>query len=82
MRLLGLPDRAAILWVTAVVFGLMYGGAVIQEEARQGDLTGAQLDRLHVSIGINHSIVEDPVLFMAPGLKASGCGCPSWWQPH
>ena len=56
-----------MLWVTTVVFGLMHGGAVIQEEARQGDLTGAQLDRLHVSIGMNHSIVEDSVLFMALG---------------
>ena len=69
MKLLGLSDRAAMLWVTAVVFGLMYGGAVIQEKARQGDMTKAELERLHVSIGINHSMVEDPALFMALGLN-------------
>ena len=70
MRLLGLPARSAMLWVTAVVFGLMYGGAVIQEGARRGDLSKAEMERLHVSIGINHSMVEDPALFLALGLGA------------
>jgi hypothetical protein len=69
MKIIGLSDRAAMLWVTAVVFGLMYGGAVIQERAKQGDLTKAELEHLHISIGINHSMVEDPVLFMALGLN-------------
>lgn len=69
MRLLGLSDRAAALWVTAVVFGLMYGAAAIQEGAKQGNLTKAELEHLHVSIGINHSMVEDPALFMALGIN-------------
>ena len=69
MKIIGLSDRAAMLWVTAVVFGLMYGGAVIQERARKGDLTKAELEHLHISIGINHSMVEDPVLFMALGIN-------------
>jgi len=69
MRLLGLSDRTAMLWVTAVVFGLMYGGAVIQEGAKRGELTKAELERLHISIGINHSMVEDPALFVALGLN-------------
>ncbi len=69
MKIIGLSDRAAMLWVTAVVFGLMYGGAVIQERARQGDLTKAELEHLHISIGINHSMVEDPALFMALGIN-------------
>ena len=69
MKVLGLSDRAVIPWVTAVIFGLMYGGAVIQEATKQGDLTKAELEHLHVSIGINHSMVEDPALFMALGLN-------------
>ncbi|HEY41272.1 MAG TPA: iron transporter, partial [Dehalococcoidia bacterium] len=69
MRLLGLSRRTAMLWVTAVVFGLMYGGAVIQDEAKRGDLTKSELKHLHMSIGINHSMVEDPALFMALGLN-------------
>jgi len=69
IRFLGLSDRTTILWVTAVVFGLMYGAAVIQERAKQGDLTKTELEHLHVSVGINHSMVEDPVLFMALGIN-------------
>ncbi len=69
MRLLGLSRRTAMLWVTAVVFGLMYGGAVIQDEAKRGDLTKLELKHLHISIGINHSMVEDPALFVALGLN-------------
>jgi hypothetical protein len=69
MRILGLSRRATMLWVTAVVFGLMYGGAVIQDEVRRGDLTKSELKHLHMSIGINHSMVEDPALFVALGLN-------------
>jgi hypothetical protein len=69
MRLLGLSQRTAMLWVTAVVFGLMYGGAMIQDRVRQGNLTKTELEHLHISIGINHSMVEDPALFMALGLN-------------
>jgi len=69
MKVLGLSDRAVMLWVTAVLFGLMYGGAVIREEAEQGDLTKRDLEHLHLSIGINHSMIEDPALFMALGLN-------------
>jgi hypothetical protein len=69
MRILGLSRRTAMLWVTAVVFGLMYGGAVIQDEVKRGDLTESELKHLHISIGINHSMVEDPALFVALGLN-------------
>jgi hypothetical protein len=69
MKFLGLSDRSVILWVTAVLFGLMYGSAVILEKAREGNLTRSELERLHISIGINHSMVEDPALYMAMGLN-------------
>jgi len=69
MKILGLSDRTAMLWVTAVVFGLMYGGAVIQEGVKQGSLSRHDVEYLHVSIGINHSMVEDPALFLALGLN-------------
>lgn len=70
MKILGLSNRTAMLWVTAVFFGLMYSGAVILEEAKSGDLTKAELEHLHISIGINHSMVEDTALFLALGLNA------------
>jgi len=69
MKILGLSHRTALLWVTAVVFGLMYGGAVIIEEAKKGALTKEELERLHISIGTNHSMVEEPALWLALGLN-------------
>ena len=69
MKILGLSHRTALLWVTAVVFGLMYGGAVLIEEAKKGVLTKEELERLHISIGTNHSMVEEPALWLALGLN-------------
>ena len=69
MKILGLSHRTALLWVTAVVFGLMYGGAVIIEEAKKGVLTKEELESLHISIGTNHSMVEEPALWLALGLN-------------
>lgn len=68
LRLMGLNEKVGILWMTAVIFGLSYGGAVIVEEARQGHLTREDLETLHLSIGMNHSMVEDPSYFIALGL--------------
>ena len=70
MRTFGLSDRTAMMWVAAIIFGLFYSGAVIVEEAKKGNLTKEELEHLHISIGINHSMVEDPALFAILGLNA------------
>jgi len=69
MKILGLSERTATMWIAATVFGLVYGGAVITEEAKNESLTKEELEYLHISIGINHSMVEDPALFLALGLN-------------
>jgi len=69
MKILGLPDRAATMWVAAAGFGLLYGSAVIMEEAKRGALTKEELEHLQISIGINHSIVEEVALFLALGVN-------------
>jgi hypothetical protein len=70
LKILGLSPKVGILWSTAVIFGLAYGAAVIVEEAKKGNLTKDELEGLHYSIGINHSMVEDPLLFVSLGLSA------------
>lgn len=70
LKTMGLNERVGILWLTAVVFGIAYGAAVIVEEARESHLSAVELERLHLSIGINHSMVEDPALFLPLGLSA------------
>jgi hypothetical protein len=70
LKCLGLSEKAGILWMTAAIFGLAYGAAVIVEEAKEGHLGREELEGLHLSIGINHALVEDPALFLALGLSA------------
>ena len=70
LKALGLSEKAGILWMTAALFGLAYGAAVIVEEANEGHLGKKELEALHLSIGINHSLIEDPALFLALGLSA------------
>ncbi len=69
LKLMGLDQKVGFLWITAVVFGLSYGGAVIVEEAKNGRLSSDDLELLHLSIGMNHSMVEDPPLFMSLGVN-------------
>jgi len=68
-KILGLSERTTMMWLIANIFGLFYGGAVIVEEARKGTLTREELERLHISIGINHAVIEDPLLFSLLGLN-------------
>lgn len=68
LKIMGLSRSAGILWITAIMFGLAYGGAVIVEEAKRGNLTDEELERLHLSIGINHAVIEDPALFLPFGI--------------
>jgi hypothetical protein len=69
LRIMGLDQKVGFLWMTAVIFGLSYGGAVIVEEAKNGRLNQDELELLHLSIGMNHSMVEDPPLFMTLGVQ-------------
>jgi hypothetical protein len=77
LKLLGLSQRVAFLWVAGAVFGLSYSAVVIMEEVKEGTLTKEELEDLHLSIGIHHSFIEDPIIFMALGLQ------PFWmWIPR
>lgn len=77
LKIMGLNQKMGFLWLTAVIFGVAYGGAVIVEEVKAGHLSKEELEELHLSIGINHAMVEDPSLFLALGLS------PFWlWVPR
>jgi len=70
LKAMGLNHKVGILWITAAVFGIAYGAVVIVEEAKEGNFDRQELEKLHISIGINHSMVEDPALFLTLGLNA------------
>ena len=67
---MGLSPRVGILWLTAALFGLSYGAAVIVEETRAGGFQKEEIERLQLSIGINHAVIEDPAIFLALGIPA------------
>jgi hypothetical protein len=69
LRIMGLDQKVGFLWMTAILFGLSYGGAIIVEEAKSGHLSRDELEILHLSIGMHHSIVEDPPLFLPLGIN-------------
>lgn len=64
LTLLGLDRRATVLWLTGALFGLAYGGALIMKQSRELDLSAREVEKLQLSIGINHSMIEDPLLFL------------------
>jgi len=68
LAFMGLKRSTGVLWLMASVFGLAYGSAVIVEEARSNDYEKEDLTKLHLSIGINHAMIEDPALFLPLGL--------------
>ena len=70
IRFMGLDRRVGMLWLTACLFGITYGAAVIVEEAKENDFEADELTRLHLSIGINHAMIEDPSLFLPLGIGA------------
>jgi hypothetical protein len=70
IRIMGLSRNTGMLWLTASFFGLAYGAAVIVEETRTHAYSKDELRKLHLSVGINHAMIEDPALFIPLGLPA------------
>ncbi len=68
LSVMGLNRSTGMLWLTASVFGLTYGAAVIVEETRTNEFKKEDLTKLHLSIGVNHAMIEDPALFIPLGL--------------
>lgn len=69
LKLMGLDREVGLMWVAAVFFGISYGAAVIVEEAKEGNISAMALEKLHISIGVNHAVVEDPALFLPFGVN-------------
>ncbi len=68
-RVLGFSSSLATIYVAGIVFGIMYGGAVIIEEEKKEHLDRQEIRYLHASLGINHSMIEDPALFVMLGVN-------------
>lgn len=67
MRMLGLPENTAFLWLVANFVGLGYGAAVMLDEIGRGTLSKRDVKLLDTHICINHSNVEDLTIMSALG---------------
>ena len=70
MRLFGLPEQTAFLWVVTNTIGLGFGSGIVRREVRDGNLDPADGDLLNHHIAIAHSLFEDTLLFLALGIGA------------
>lgn len=70
MRVFGLPEQTAFLWVVSNTLGLAYGAGVIRREVGEGNLSRDDGDLLNHHIAISHSLLEDTLLFVALGVSA------------
>ena len=70
LKVMGLPDSVAFLWIVANILGLAYGSAIMIEQSGSGKLIKEDADLLNHHIGISHSLLEDTLLFVAIGVPA------------
>ncbi len=70
MKLFGLPEDAAFLWLVGNLVGLAYGGAIMVEQMEQKKLTYRNGNLLNYHLAMCHSLLEDTIIFIAIGIPA------------
>jgi hypothetical protein len=70
MKLFGLPRDTAFLWLVGNVVGLAYGGAIMVEQVEQKKLSYKNGNLLNYHLAVNHSMLEDTIIFVAIGIPA------------
>lgn len=68
MRLFGLSPNVSFLWFVAQTLGLAYGSAVMIEEVNTQAVSKEEANMLNFHIAINHSLLEDTLLFVSIGV--------------
>jgi hypothetical protein len=71
MRVMGLSRESSFLWLVAQILGLAYGSAVMIEAVDRNEISAVDANRLNYHIAINHSLLEDTLLFVAIGVPAA-----------
>jgi hypothetical protein len=70
MKVMGLPRETAFLWLVGNMVGLAYGGAIMVEQVSEGKLSPAAGNLLNYHLAVNHSMLEDTIIFVAIGIPA------------
>lgn len=69
MSLFGLPPDAAYFWLVGNTLGISYGGAVMFDCIRSGQISRAKAAAVNRHLAMNHSIIEDTCVFGAIGIS-------------
>lgn len=72
LTLLGIGREAAPITIIGMMVGLSYGGGLIIQEARSGNLQNRDVFFSLALMGLSHSLVEDSLLMMVLGGSLSG----------
>jgi len=72
LNILGISREAAPVAIIGMTLGLGYGGGLIIQEARTGNLSRRDLFASVTLMGLCHSIFEDTLLMMVLGAHLSG----------
>lgn len=70
MRFFGLPDNAAYLWLVGNVLGISYGSAAMLALEESGQITKEEADEVNYHLIMNHSMLEDTMVFATQGISA------------
>ncbi len=71
MKFMGLPPDSAFLWFVAQTVGLAYGSAIMTESVENNEISPENANLLNYHIAVNHSLLEDTLLFVAIGVPAA-----------
>lgn len=70
MVFFGLPRNAAYLWLVGNVLGISYGSAVMLQLEDEGKITRQEADEVNYHLIMNHSMLEDTLVFATAGVSA------------
>ncbi|MDR2808715.1 MAG: transporter [Spirochaetaceae bacterium] len=68
MRIIGLPEKCAYLWIVIELVGLAYGSGVLIEEVNSGAISRKEAAIFNYHAVMNHSQIEDTLLFVSIGV--------------
>ena len=70
MLFFGLPRHASYMWLVGNVLGISYGSAVMLELEEKGLVTQDEANDVNYHLIMNHSMLEDTIVFAATGISA------------
>lgn len=72
LRFLGIGRQAATLTIIGMVMGLTYGGGLIIQESKSGNVGAQDVFSSVTLMGLTHSLIEDTLLLSLLGAHLSG----------